>query len=125
MDSRPPTIEKHPSVQTVLSSLTDEDCRRILKVLTEPLSAREIADTCDIPLSTTYRKLNLLSEASLVSERLDMSESGKHTTRYEADIGTVTVELNDDGEIQVTVEMEVTDTDPMLSSRWQEISQQS
>lgn len=125
MDSRPPTVDEHPSVQTVLTSLTDEDCRRILEVLTEPMSAREIAETCEIPLSTTYRKLNALSESSLVSEQLDVSDPGKHTTRYKADFDTVTVELNDDGAIQVTVQSDVAGGDPMLSSRWREVTQKS
>lgn len=123
MDSRPPTVDEHPSLQTVLTSLTDEDSRRILETLTEPMSAREIAEACDIPLSTTYRKLNVLSEASLVSEQLDVSDPGKHTTRYKADFETVTVELNEDGGFQVSVESDVPGSGPVLSARWQEITQ--
>ncbi|MGM0398772.1 MAG: helix-turn-helix domain-containing protein [Halobacteriota archaeon] len=123
MDSRPPTVDEHPSLQTVLTSLTDEDSRRILETLSEPLSAREIAEVCDIPLSTTYRKLNVLSEASLVSERIDVSEPGKHTTRYKADFAMVTVELNEDGEFQVDVASKMAGSDPVLSTRWQEITQ--
>lgn len=125
MDPRPPTVTEHPELQTVLTSLTDEDCRRILQILSEPMSAQEIADTCDVPLSTTYRKLKLLSDASLVSERLDVSEPGKHTTKYEADFETVTVELNEDGRIEVSVEGERAGGDSILSSRWQEVRQKS
>lgn len=125
MASRPPTFDEHPDFQTVLTSLTDEDCRRILEALSEPMSAREIGEACDIPLSTTYRKLNVLSEASLVSDHLDVSDPGNHTTMYEADFDTVTVELNDDGHIEVAVESDVAEADSMLSSRWQEIRQRS
>ncbi|MFW5905229.1 MAG: helix-turn-helix domain-containing protein [archaeon] len=125
MESRPPSVTEHPELQTVLTSLTDEDCRRILQVLSEPMSAQNIAEACDIPLSTTYRKLKLLSEASLVSERLDVSEPGKHTTEYQADFDTVTVELNEDGRIEVSVEGESAGTDAILSTRWREVRQQS
>ncbi|UWG47709.1 Transcriptional regulator containing HTH domain,ArsR family [Halanaeroarchaeum sp. HSR-CO] len=122
MDSRPPTVDENPPLQTVLTSLTDEDSRRILESLNDPLSAREIAEVCDIPLSTTYRKLNVLSEASLVSERIDVSEPGKHTTRYKADFEKVTVKLNEDGEFQVDVATEIAGRDSVLSTRWQEIT---
>lgn len=125
MDPRPPSVTEHPELQTVLTSLTDEDCRRILQVLSEPMSAQEIANSCDVPLSTTYRKLKLLSDASLVSERLDVSEPGKHTTKYEADFETVTVELNEDGRIEVAVEGERADGDSILSNRWQSVRQKS
>ena len=125
MDPRPPSVTEHPELQTVLTSLTDEDCRRILQVLSEPMSAQEIADSCDVPLSTTYRKLKLLSDASLVSERLDVSEPGKHTKKYEADFETVTVELNEDGRIEVSVEGERVGGDSILSTRWQEVRQKS
>lgn len=125
MVSRPPTSEQHAMLQTVLTALTDEDCRRILKTLTEPMSASEIREACDIPLSTAYRKLNLLSEAALVAERLDVSKPGKHTTRYVTDFDTVTVELSEEGDIQVSVESDVAESDPLSSSRWQEIRQQS
>lgn len=123
MDSRLPTADEHPPLQTVLTSLTDEDSRHILEALTEPMSAQEIAAACEIPLSTTYRKLNLLSEASLVSEQLDVSDPGKHTTRYTADFDTVTVELDEDGAFQVSVESVVADGDSSPSARWQEITQ--
>lgn len=125
MDSRPPSVTEHPELQTVLASLTDEDCRRVLQTLSEPMSAQDIADSCDIPLSTTYRKLKLLSDASLVSERIDVSERGKHTTVYEADFETVIVELNDAGRIQVSVGGERSGGDSILSSRWQEVRQKS
>ncbi|MFB6198530.1 MAG: helix-turn-helix domain-containing protein, partial [Halobacteriaceae archaeon] len=57
-----------PNLQTVLDALDDQDCRKILEKLEEPMTAAEIAEACDIPISTTYRKLDLLSEGSLVSE---------------------------------------------------------
>jgi len=125
MASRPPTIDEHPDLQTVLTSLTDEDCRRILSELSEPMSAREVGEACDIPLSTTYRKLNALSEASLVSDHVDVSDPGNHTTKYVADFDSVTVELNEDGQIEVSVESGVAESEHMLSPRWGEVTQKS
>ncbi|MFB6081655.1 MAG: helix-turn-helix domain-containing protein [Halanaeroarchaeum sp.] len=124
MTSRPPATEGHPTLQRVLTCLTDEDCRRILTTISEPMSASEIAEACEIPLSTTYRKLHLLSEASLVGERLDVSTQGKHTTRYVCDFDRVTVGI-DDGGFEVTVASDVENATSGFPSRWQQITQQS
>ncbi|MFB6094452.1 MAG: helix-turn-helix domain-containing protein [Halanaeroarchaeum sp.] len=124
MEARPPSLDEEPTLQTVLSAIEDEDCRRILGILSEPMSAQEIGATCEIPLSTVYRKLDLLSEAGLVSDRLDVSDPGRQTRRYEPDFSTVTVELNDDGTLDVQVSSERSD-DSVLPSEGISISPRS
>ena len=113
------------SIEAVLEALTDEYSRRILEVLSEPMSAREIEAACDIPLSTTYRKLKSLSDTGLVSERIDVSKAGKHTTLYVTDFDTVTVELNDDGSLRIRVDAGDSGGKPVASTGWRRIGQRS
>ena len=47
------------------------------------MTAIELADACDIPQSTLYRKLNALSDASLVRELIEIRRHSRHTKRYE------------------------------------------
>jgi DNA-binding transcriptional ArsR family regulator len=66
----------------VLGALADADCRRILAELDEPGTAPEIAERCDLPRTSAYRKLSTLSEADLLDERIEVREDGHHATRY-------------------------------------------
>jgi len=86
-----------PSVDEVLDALADDAARRIVAALTEPKTASELSEECDIPLSTTYRKLEKLTDASLLSESTDIRRDGQHTTRYSVSFDAVTVSV-DDGE---------------------------
>lgn len=42
----------------------------------ERMTARELIEICDIPPSMVYRKLDLLSTASIVRERLEIHPEG-------------------------------------------------
>ena len=89
-----------PSVDEVLDALADDAARRIVAALIEPKTASELSDECDIPLSTTYRKLEMLTDASLLSESTDIRRDGQHTTRYSVSFDAVTVSVDggEDGE---------------------------
>lgn len=125
MEARPQSADEEPTLQTVLAAIEDADCRRILASLSEPMSAQEIGAECEIPLSTVYRKLELLSDAELVSERIDVSDQGTQTTRYTPDFSRVTVELNEDGVLEVQVESDRRDSEPFLESDGVRISPRS
>ncbi|EMA58803.1 hypothetical protein C470_11779 [Halorubrum distributum JCM 13561] len=87
-----------PSVDEVLDALADDAARRIVAALAEPKTASELSEECDIPLSTTYRKLEKLTDASLLSESTDIRRDGQHTTRYSVSFDAVTVSVDDGGE---------------------------
>jgi DNA-binding transcriptional ArsR family regulator len=89
---------KPPSVDEVLDALADDAARQIVAALTEPKTASELSEECDIPLSTTYRKLEMLTDASLLSESTDIRRDGQHTTRYSVSFDAVTVSVDDGGE---------------------------
>lgn len=99
-DSR--TITCQETVQTVLDALEDEDCRAILDATREDaLSTNELSERCDLPLSTCYRKLDLLTEAGLLEERTRIRRSGKHVSEYVRLVDEVTVCLASDGGIEL------------------------
>lgn len=96
---RDPSREPEPpSVDEVLDALADDAARRIVAALTEPKTASELSEECDIPLSTTYRKLEKLTDASLLSESTDIRRDGQHTTRYSVSFDAVTVSVDDGAE---------------------------
>lgn len=99
------TVDADADVQRVLEALEDPDCRAILGATAdEALSASEVADACDIPLSTTYRKLERLADADLLAEGLRLRRSGKHTTEYVRRVDDVVVSVgpNDGVELRVS-----------------------
>ncbi|ELZ11424.1 helix-turn-helix domain-containing protein [Natrinema thermotolerans] len=90
--------------QAVLAALDDDACRAILEATTqEALTATELSDRCDIPMSTAYRKVELLTDADLVEEQVRINTSGKHATEYATNFDDVHVSVGDDGfEIELT-----------------------
>lgn len=82
----------------LLAALADEDCRTLLQAVDgEALSASELSEACDLPLSTTYRKVDTLTEAGLFEEQLRLSRSGKHTSEYVRCIDGIELSLSGDG----------------------------
>jgi DNA-binding transcriptional ArsR family regulator len=121
-----------PSVDEVLDALADDAARRIVAALTEPKTASELSEECDIPLSTTYRKLEILTDASLLSESTDIRRDGQHTTRYSVSFDAVTVSVDDGGEGDVDrrefdVEFSRPDRtrDERLADLWSELREET
>ncbi|MGQ3328332.1 MULTISPECIES: ArsR/SmtB family transcription factor [Halorubrum] len=125
---RDPSREKDPpSVADVLDALADDDARRIVAALSEPKTASDISEECDIPLSTTYRKLELLTEASLLAESTDIRRDGQHTTRYSVSFETVTVSIDeaDDREFDVEFTRPERTRDERLADLWSELREET
>jgi DNA-binding transcriptional ArsR family regulator len=113
--------EDAPDVQAVLDALDDPECRRIIKALDESMTASEISEQCDIPRSTAYRKLELLSEASLVDEQVEVRSDGHHTTRYVVDFQIVHVALDDDRDLEIVVERPEQTPEERVAALWEEV----
>ncbi|MFA9517011.1 helix-turn-helix domain-containing protein [Halopenitus sp. H-Gu1] len=110
--------EDTPSLQDVLDALDDPECRTILRETVEPMTANELIDACGIPKSTLYRKLELLSSASLVRERDTLNPGGGRVTYYERSFDDVTISMDDTGEFSVGVERPPKSTDERLADIW-------
>lgn len=79
----------------VLSVLADEDCRAFLRELDEPLTARALSRRCDVPPSTTYRKLDRLSAVDLVAVSTVVRDVRR--ARYRRTVDSLTVDVTDGG----------------------------
>ncbi|AEH36343.1 winged helix-turn-helix domain-containing protein [Halopiger xanaduensis] len=99
-----PREEDTADPQHVLAALDDDACRAILEATSdESLTATELSEQCDIPTSTAYRKVEMLTEADLVEERVRINTSGKHATEYRRSFDDVVVSVADGGvEIEMT-----------------------
>ncbi len=111
-------------MQAVLAALEDATSQRIIAALDDPMTASELAESCDVPLSTTYRKLDALSDASLVAEETELRRDGHHTTRYRRDFESVVVSLTDDNDLSVAVERPAT-PDGRLERMWDEVRRET
>lgn len=70
-------------IDPVVNVLNDEDCRRILQETDEvPRATRELSERCDLPLSTTYRKIEALVEAGLLEEEIDLENEYANVSAY-------------------------------------------
>ena len=82
------------------------------------MTATDLIDTCDIPKSTLYRKLELLSQASLVHEQDAITPGGGRTTKYERDFDDVTISMDEEGYLSVTIERPPRNADERLADIW-------
>ncbi|MFC6906500.1 helix-turn-helix domain-containing protein [Halalkalicoccus tibetensis] len=112
---------KPPGVDTVLKALYDEDCRTIVRHLEEPMTASEISERCDIPLSTTYRKLEALTEATLLEELTEIRSDGRHTARYRLRFEEVLLTLAEERELDMAIVRPSRTTDERLADLWSEV----
>jgi DNA-binding IclR family transcriptional regulator len=114
-----------PDLQSVLNALDDADCRTIIQHLDEPMTATEVSEECDIPMSTTYRKLDLLTDASLLAEGTEIRSDGHHATRYEVDFDTVSIGLTEDQALEVSIERPARSAEERLASLWGEVRKET
>ncbi|MFC7175972.1 helix-turn-helix domain-containing protein [Halosegnis marinus] len=92
MDEQPRTVEE------VLDTIGDGRARDVLAaVATEARSAKELAEACDMSLPTVYRRLEVLQEHELVSERTAVADDGNHYNVYTCNFDSTVIKLDDDG----------------------------
>lgn len=102
--------------QAALAALADPDCRRVVAALDEPLTATAVAEECDLPRTTAYRKLDRLSEGGLVAEQGIARPDGHHATAYVRDFTDVLVAF-DEGSFAVEVRDEADETGESADER--------
>lgn len=117
------TDNDESTAQAVFDALADPDCRQILSDLDTYRTADEIADRCELARTSTYRKLELLSETGLVDERLDVRSDGHHTTMYKRDISTLVVNYDEES-FDVNLFNEAETADSRLAKFWTHISEE-
>ena len=120
----PPSLRQGPDLQTVLDALDDADCRRILKELDVAMTANEISEACDMPLSTTYRKLELLKEATLVEEETRIRDGGHHSHEYVTSFEAIQIALAESRDLDISIEAGATTADEQLTTIWSVIREE-
>ena len=118
MGDTPASNEDAPTLRDVLDALDDPDCQTILRETTEPMTAKELTETCAIPKSTVYRKLDLLSTASLVRERIEIHPEGGRITRFQRDFDDVTISMEDDDRFDIEISRPKRSVDERLATIW-------
>ena len=90
----------------VLELLTDADCRAIFEALADEdvrLTVQKLADACDVAQSTAYRKVERLTEAGGLGERLRIRRSGRHVAEYERRLEDVRIGIDAEGRLETRV----------------------
>lgn len=114
-----------PNPDDVFQALEDRTCREIITELDEPKTVAEIAETCEIPLSTTYRKVERLDEASLVTGRTEIRHEGHHRARYRVNFATIVVLLSRDHSLELEIERPRSDPEDGLVMLWSELRRET
>lgn len=108
MTSLHPTVAQRRAddvdLDLVLEALADPDCRAMIQAADEPRLAKELADACDLPSSTVYRKVDRMSDAGLLREQTRIDSGGHHATEYVSAIESVRLVSDDAGRIDLDVE---------------------
>lgn len=110
--------------QAVFEALADPDCRDILAAVGEPLPAKAVAEACDLPQTSTYRKLQQLSEAGLVAEETELRPDGHHATTYVRDTTGVFVPLEGENAFDVERLRPRKSADKRLALMWARVSEE-
>ncbi|MDG5775927.1 helix-turn-helix domain-containing protein [Haloarculaceae archaeon H-GB2-1] len=117
--------DEDTDLQDVLDALDDPECRKIVAALNEPMTVSEISEATDVPLSTTYRKLDLLTEAALLVEETEIRPDGQHASRYQIDFEDVVISLTDDRRFEATITRTARTADRRLEELWAEVRKET
>lgn len=96
-------IEEAESKESFLEILSDKYCRFILEaIMDSPKSAIEISREKSIPLSTVYRRIQLLHDSKMIQTSGVITEEGKRLFLYRSKIKEVNTSFHD-GKIDVNI----------------------
>ena len=124
--AREPSLEEPPDLQPLLDALDDADAREIIRTIEEPATANEVSERCDIPLSTTYRKLDLLTDAGLLDEGTEIRADGHHATTYTVAFEEVRIALTESREFAVEIApTEALRPDERLADIWTTVREET
>jgi len=105
--------EGDETLDDTFDALADPDCRAILGAADTAMTTSELADACDIALSTAYRKVERLSETPLLVEGVRFDPDGDHAAEYTRGATDATIELGEDG---VTLTVDDPAADPVSAA---------
>lgn len=92
------------AIENVLELFNDTDCRTIMEETSQDtLSVEEIADRCDIPQSTAYRKVGRLTDEGILKEQVRITGRGRHRNEYRLQMGKVEIDVTSRGGVELAL----------------------
>lgn len=89
-------MDENRSIEEILNTIGDEHARTVLAAISrDPRSAKELSEECDLSLPTIYRRLELLQEHDLITERTAVADDGNHYNIYECNFDSTVITLED------------------------------
>ncbi len=111
-------VSEDADLADVVALLDDEHVRSILVATSaEPLSAKELADRCDLSVSSIYRRVDDLRDLNLLEERTRPRSDGHHETVYVSALDRFELTISD-GVLDWTVDRAGDDVADELSRMW-------
>ncbi|MEY7851698.1 helix-turn-helix domain-containing protein [Natrarchaeobius sp. A-rgal3] len=107
----------------LLGSLGQKYSPDILRSAHEPKSAQELSNELDIPVTTSYRRVEALSELGLLEddeENREFGETGRSQTLYKRNVEEIVLRFEDDALEIESIERDR--SDQRLSSVWDDLS---
>lgn len=96
-------IEEPERKESFLEILSDKYCRSILAVIMDkPKSAIEISREKNIPISTVYRRIQMLHDSKMIFTSGVITDEGKRLFLYKSKIKEVNTRFHD-GKIDVVI----------------------
>jgi DNA-binding transcriptional ArsR family regulator len=86
--------EKEPEMANVFAVLNDEQSLEILRTLQDrSLTAKELNREVSVPMSSLYRKLDMLVDAGLLETNIEIRPAGKNANRYSVAMDSITIDF--------------------------------
>ncbi|PSP55906.1 ArsR family transcriptional regulator [Halobacteriales archaeon QS_1_67_19] len=92
----------------------------ILRATSEPKSAQKLSDELEIPIATSYRRIDELTEADLLElSGREFSDEGRRTKVYRRSVDTLEVSFDENGvDVAINDRPEV---DNALADVWRDL----
>ncbi len=88
-------IEEEDKKEAILEVMSDRYCRAILEnTMEKPKSAMEISAETKIPISTIYRRLQMLHDRKLLGISGSISDDGKKYFLYKSRVKAISTTFN-------------------------------
>jgi predicted transcriptional regulator len=85
------------SIEEILDTIGDQHARRVLAAISrDPKSAKELGEECNLSLPTVYRRIEMLDEHDLVTDRTLVADDGNHYKVYESNFDSTLISLEDE-----------------------------
>jgi predicted transcriptional regulator len=115
MSDNPLSDALDPDLATLIAALNSEQCRQMLRALDEPMTAREIADVCDLPQSTVYSNVEQMVEEGILRKH----ESDTAASRYSIGFDEIVIR-NSNGGLDLSLTPPSRSASEQLSELWRD-----